>query len=148
MPGSSADPTLAALMQAVLDIKDQVADVNLVATTTASAVTELRKETNTRHEQNKREIDKIRSGITESNASVKRVEADVKSVGADVADMKPAVTRWRASEAFRAALYGCARRWWGRGTALAIGAGALFVWLDGHWPKVAAALRKLGVGGN
>jgi predicted RNase H-like nuclease (RuvC/YqgF family) len=145
MPGTSAETTLAALMQAVLDIKDQVADVNLVAATTASAVTELRKETNTRHEQNKREIDKIRSGITESNASVKRVEAELKSVGSDVADMKPAVTRWRASEAFRAAFYRCARRWWGRGTVLAVGAGALFAWLDGHLPKIAALLRKLGI---
>lgn len=138
----SADPT-EKLLSVVLDL---VAQVQQLDARSAQHITE----TARLHKENRREIGKIHSGITNSNATVKKIAAEqqsikahVRDLTADVAEMKPAVNRWRAAAAFRAAMWRCIRRSWLAISALAASIGAGVVWVGDHWPKIAAFLRSL-----
>jgi chromosome segregation ATPase len=157
-----AEPTTNdTLLKAVLDLKDELAkavrgidkkfsDMNVEVTTTSSAVRSLRTETQTRHNENRREIGKIRAGVTQSNATADRLETEVKDVAAemkgvkaDVAEMKPVVARASAREKFRAGLLRCLRRWWKRLVGLGVAIAGLFVWWGENAAKLAAVIKRM-----
>lgn len=124
------------ILRAVLALGEQVAQV--------------RAETTARHAENRRELTKLHSGITEANAGVKRVEtqvaavsAEVKGVKADVAIMKPVVRRLRGRELVRRGVVQCLARWRTLFVAAGVAIAGAFTWIDGTWPKVAALARRI-----
>lgn len=135
------------LFRAVMELKDEMRDMNVVVATTQSAVKGLRNETQNRHQENKREIGKIHAGISQSNAEVKKVAAKVDSQGRDIAIMKPVVRRLRMRELWRRALVQCFGRWRTLFVAVGVSVGGAVTWLNDGWPKLLALLRKIGGGG-
>src|SRR5207253_3550216 len=130
------------LMRAILDLKDQHADLQLQTAAAADAVRTLRSETNSRHQENRREFKKLHSGISNSNAGVKRLESevvavkgDMRVVKADVVIMKPVVRRLRARELVRRALVQCVARWRTLFIAAGVTIGGTIAWLNDTWPK-------------
>lgn len=112
----------------------------------------------TRHSENLERLDTIaekqRSNAQASaaataaaNAAAHEAAAAARELTARLEQIMPVMRRMRAREVFRRKLRQCVSRWRRQLVAAGISAAALFVWLDGHWPKIAALLRKALGGG-
>lgn len=100
-----------------------------------------------RHAENVQTLAEIQEAVREGTASIAQTigaqAAATKQLSENFYTMLPTMRRLHKRETFRRAVMVCLRRWRIAATATAVSAGGLFVWLDGHWPKIAAMLRKL-----
>jgi hypothetical protein len=100
-----------------------------------------------RHVENLERLDAIREKQLLNADAAGEMRAVVKELNERLEKIMPMMRRLRAREVFRRSVIQCLSRWRHAVVAAGIGAGGLFVWLDGHWPKIAAMLRKLLGGG-
>ena len=103
-----------------------------------------------RHQENLERLDAIRDKQTsnaDAHTETRRTAAETAAAVKDLTDrlekMAPTLRRMRQREVFRRKFFQCIGRWRRELVAAGVTAGALFAWLDGHWPKIAAMLRKL-----
>lgn len=124
------------------------------------------KDDEVRHVENVERLDAIRDkqfSNAEANAAAQRaaaaaVEAAERSAATAAAavqalndrleNMMPTLRRMRAREAFRRKVKQCLSRQRTRVVGAGVAVGALLTWYGDHWPKIAAVLRKFGIGGN
>lgn len=92
-----------------------------------------------------RHVENVATMAEIENALLKQSDA-LQRLNHSLAAAMPTMRRLHRREAARRLLWQIVRRWRVRLVAFAVGAGGLFVWLDGHWPKIAAILRKFGLG--
>lgn len=91
----------------------------------------------TRHKENVERLDSIVAVVTAQAEQLRVMNANLSAI-------LPMLRRLRRREVFRQSVILCLRRWRLFVVGFGVSAAALYVWLDNHWPKIAALLRKIG----
>jgi hypothetical protein len=96
-----------------------------------------------RHKENVERLTGIEAQGARTTAAIEAQAAEVKKLTDALNAMTPTFRRLRAKQATRRAVIQCLSRWRGILVGLGVSAGGAYVWLDGHWPKIAALIRKV-----
>jgi septal ring factor EnvC (AmiA/AmiB activator) len=81
-------------------------------------------------------IDRLTAAI-EAQANARKTLSD------QLDAMTPTFRRLRHRQATRRAIVHCLSRWRHMVVVAGISAAGMFAWLDGHWPRIAALVRKV-----
>lgn len=100
-----------------------------------------------RHTENVQTLAEIQNAMRQQTESLTAVigaqAAATKALSDNFYSMLPMMRRLHKRETLRRALMICLRRWRIAVVGAGVSAGGGYVWLDGHWPKIAALIRKL-----